>query len=184
MQLIPVKLTAGSEVDIPANGDFIRIMSAVDSVSIKADTGNVLKGMAQGLAWKSDKNFKKIWLLSDTTQTIEVMVGFGDIRDDRLTVSTTLDTTSKGATLSNAAHTVGLAAAELLAADITRRSVIINNEDAANAIYIGSDATVTAATGLRVPAGQSLALSYAAGAAIYAIGAAAGITVKTLAELD
>jgi hypothetical protein len=180
-------IPAGGQERRIVGGNFIKVKSSTVETRIIAENkaGQTIAdiGMSNGTWVNLPERFETVRIENDTAGTVSVAltIGTGQVDDSELTGTITA---SKGTTLDNAGHTVGTSAALLLAANAARRSVIINNEDAGNAIYIGSDATVTAATGLKVSAGQSLSLTNAAGAAIYAIGAAAGLTVKTLAELD
>jgi hypothetical protein len=183
MGTFTVTLEANKEVVIPETGRYLRIISGSASLAITPDTDGQMTGFQVGMGWKADKPFKILRLLSETLQIVQIMIVNGSIDDDRANIDGDIDATSKGSILSNAAHTVGIAAAELLAANTTRRSVIVQNLSAGD-IYLGSDNTVTTATGLKVASLQSVTLDKAAPAAIYAIGSGAGLDVRTLEEMD
>jgi hypothetical protein len=183
MGTFTVTLEANKEVVIPETGRYIRIISGSASLAITPDTDAQITGFEVGMGWTADKPFKKLRLLSETLQTVQIMIVNGRIDDDRANIDGDIDATSKGATLSNAAHTVGVAAAELLAADNTRRSVVIQNLSAGD-IYIGSDNTVTILNGLKIGTMQNITLDKAAPSIIYAIGSGAGLDVRTFEELD
>ena len=184
MRRFTLNLVAGQSYSLPVVGDYFRIIAGSSEVRIHPDTSQSMDGFLSGMGYTAPKRFSTLTIESDISQSIDIMAGLGRIDDNRTSISGVVDTAGRGLTISNAGHAVGVAAAALLAADITRRSVIIANEDASNAIYIGADATVTAANGLQVAAGQSLVITQSAPAAMYAIGAAAGLVVKTFSELD
>jgi len=183
MRRYVIKLNANSEVDIPANGVYIRVISAVTSFSITPDTSQKLAGLEKGMGWTAEKPFQRLKLLSDTTQTVEIMAGAGRIDDDRANIEGNIDATSKGATVATANHATSTSAAEILTADVTRRSVVIQNIDAAITVYIGVSG-VSSSDGFPLAAGQSLTLDKAAGAAIYAISASGTPALRTISELD
>ena len=184
MKRFKLNLIAGENNIIAVSGDYFRVIAGSAEFEIQPDTSQRLAGFLSGMAYTAPKAFTTLNIKSDVNQSIDIMAGLGRVDDNRSSISGVVDTAGRGLTISNAGHVVGVAAAQLLAADITRRSVIIANEDASNAIYIGADATVTAANGLQVAGGQSLVITQSAAAAIFAIGAAAGLVVKTLSELD
>ena len=183
MRRYQVKLTAGNQVDIPARGVYVRVIAATAAFSISPDTSQELAGLEKGMGWTSDRQFNNLKLLSDTTQTVEIMAGSGRIDDDRANIEGNIDATSKGATIATANHALSTSAAEILAADTTRRSVIIQNIDASITAYIGVSG-VTTSTGLQLVAGQAITLDKAAAAAIYAIAASGTPALRTLSESD
>lgn len=67
--------------------------------------------------------------------------------------------TSGAANMANGQVTAGAAAATLIAANATRRSVTFLNTDGTNPVYIGV-ATVTAGNGLKLAAGASISVDY------------------------
>lgn len=167
-------------------GDFIRIDSATVTLKvILEDEDGVMVAdllMTQGRSVALPVDFSNVRVSNPsggaTTATLEI--GRGNISDNELTGTITA---SRGATLSNAAHTVGVAAAELLAADSTRRSIVIQNLSASD-IYLGNDSGVLTTNGLKVGPTQSLTVDKAPEAAIFAIGSAAALDVRTFTESD
>lgn len=183
MRRFKVSLQAGINQTLSIDGSFFRVITSADEFQVQPDTGHRLAGLQSGMAYDHKKQFKTLDLLSDVNQVIELMAGSGRVEDNRTSISGIVDVSGKGATINNAAVTVGTVAAVLLAANADRRSMIILN-NSANDIYIGSDATVTTANGLKIAAGQTITIDKAPQAAIYAIGSAAGLDVRTLEELS
>lgn len=183
MRRFKVLLTAGSLVDIPVSGVYVRVITANADFSIAPDTSQELAGLEKGMGWTADKKFNNLKLLSDTTQTVEIMAGSGRIDDDRANIDGNVDATSKGASISNASHSLTTSAAEILAADSTRRSVIIQNTDTSINAFIGASG-VTAADGIRLEPGQSVTLDKAAAAAVYAVAASGTPSIVSLSEMD
>lgn len=180
-----VRLTAGEEVKIEGlNADYMRIIDGDSRLSVTPDELQPLEGMQKGMSYRTPTVFNKLSLVSAATQTIEIMIGFGVISDDRLNISGSIDASSTGATIEAAADTVGTSAAVLLAADTGRRSVIIKNMDTANSVFIGHDGTLTDSNGFEIEPLQTLALDKSAAAQVYAIAETASVNVRLLVESD
>lgn len=82
--------------------------------------------------------------------------------------------------MNNQAVTVDDTAALLIAASLSgRRSIIIQNVSN-KAIFLGKDATVTSADGLRLAAGGTLTLEIGEDVPVYAVGDAAGSDIRVL----
>lgn len=175
-------LTAGAVLSIGGlQADFVRVVTASGPVEITPNEDQPLAGMRQGMSYRAPQSFSRVSFLSETTQTIEVMIGFGNVSDDR--VNGQIDTKSQGATLATDSHTLSTSASEILAENEARRSAIIQNIDASITVYVGVSG-VTTGNGLKLKPGQSVTLDKAAGAAIYAIAASGTPELRTLTESD
>lgn len=167
-------------------GDFIKVKSATIELRIVAESkdGRVLADllMSEGAQVALPVQFEKVRVENPTgSSTIAVLIlGNGEVSDNQLSGNVSVN---HGTSLANAAHTVGTSAAELLAASSTRNNILIKNRDATNSIYIGADNTVTTANGFEIEAGQGITIDKSPEAAIWAIGAAVGLDVRTLEEL-
>lgn len=183
MKNYTIGLKANTTITIGGlKANYVRVIDGSAVFSLTPNKLDPIEVMQKGLSFRASKEFTELTLLSDVDQTIVLTVGYGDISDDRLNISGSIDASSNGTTITNTAHTVGTSAAELLAADSTRRSVLIKNMDTTNSIFVGADNTVTTANGFEIEAGQAIAMDKAPQAAIHAIGAAASIDVRTLQE--
>lgn len=183
MRRFKLNLPAGQLVPLTVRGDYLRVISGSAEFQIQPDTSHSLSGMQSGMAYTTDKTFNELKLTSDVTQDVEIMAGLGRVDDNRSSISGTVDTASKGATVASSGETVGTSAVEILAADVQRRGLVIQNNSSADNIFIGG-AGVTTSNGLKVSAGNALVLDKAPQGAIYAIGDNAGIDVRVLTEDD
>lgn len=183
MRRFKLNLPAGQLVPLTVRGDYLRVISGSAEFQIQPDTSHSLSGMQSGMAYTTDKTFNELKLTSDVTQDVEIMAGLGRVDDNRSSISGTVDTASKGATVASSGETVGTSAVEILAADVQRRGVIIQNLDSAANIYIGGSG-VTTGSGLKVEPSGFLVLDKAPQGAIYAIATAAGVDVRVLTESD
>ena len=91
-----------------------------------------------------------------------------------------LVTQSMGTTLAASGVAVGTGAVQLVPA-ASRQSVLIQNNGAAD-IFVGSDSTVTTASGFRVPANGGVLTVDHTTAALWAISGTAGQDVRVLVE--
>lgn len=82
-----------------------------------------------------------------------------------------------GSSAAYGAVDVDAAAEEIVAARTVRKSVIVQNADASVDLYIGDDANVTTANGIKVPAGGSIEFNDYNGA-IWGIGSGADCDVR------
>lgn len=180
-----IKLPAGEEVPVQGlNADYMRIIDGSDRLTVTPDELQPLEGMQKGMSYRTPQAFNKLTLLSETVQTVEIMIGFGNISDDRLNLSGSVDASSGGRTVEANAETVTTSAAELLAANTARRSVMIKNMDTANSIFVGHDGTLTDSNGFEIEPLQTLTLDKSAAAQIYAIAQTASVNVRLLVESD
>jgi hypothetical protein len=85
------------------------------------------------------------------------------------------------ANYANGQVTAGAASGALVGARVTRRSVTIRNQDAANSVYIGAG-TVTSGNGLLLKAGESISIDTTA--AINCIRATADVAVGYFETYD
>ena len=85
------------------------------------------------------------------------------------------------ANLANGQGVAGAAAAQLVAARATRRSVTVRNTDAANSCYVGAGA-ITTATGFLLKAGESISLDTTA--AVNCLRATADVTLCYVETYD
>jgi hypothetical protein len=182
MRRYRLKLKAGTNMDLGVLGNNITVMDSSGFFSVKPDTGSVLEEFEKGITFKSAEIFKKLTFLSETDQTVVIWAGFGDVVDNRVTISGATDTSSKGLNIGSNAYTVTTVSGELLALNAARRSLILMNNDPSYSVWVGG-AGVTSSSGLKVSAGQSLVLDNSAGAALHAV-ANANVSVTIFEELD
>jgi hypothetical protein len=162
-------LTAGQEQEHAIQGHMYAVIESAGEFTITFDESNRIAKSEAGMGGRFDSSYQRVKLLSTTTQSVTVVLGYGQFNDARASVNATINATiAPSDTAANPADiTVGVAATLLAAANANRKEVLIHvPSDAANSIRVGS-ATVTAGAGLEVEAGTTLALSVEC--AIYAI---------------
>jgi hypothetical protein len=81
---------------------------------------------------------------------------------------------------SYAAFSVGAAAVQLLSGSVHRTRVIVQNVHATQDLYLGWDASVTAANGLKLAAGESVEITKPE--ALFVIGSGAATTGRYFEE--
>lgn len=151
-----ITLTAGQEQEFYEVGDFFRIMSASQPLTVRfyAQGAQVAesKGVAGGYAERFQAGgFDRIKLLSDTTQTVQFVARLGNQVFYDLPPFGNIN----GAFAQNQ-KTVTNASAQLLAANLFRRYLLIQNKDSVGSVYLKFGATAaTTANGVRIPAGGS-----------------------------
>lgn len=164
-----IGLTANQEYPLNVSGDFYRVLENTGQFTITFDESNRFTDQEAGMGAKFVDDYSRLTLLSPTTQTVVVVLGFGEFEDARASVNATINTTiSPSDTLDNDSDiTIGSTATLIKAADASTKEVLIHvPSDAANSIRIGS-ATVTATSGIEIEPGATIAI--ACEAALYGI---------------
>ena len=176
-----IALTAGQESTLRVRGNMYAVVENTADFIITFDESNRIAKATSGTGGEFSGEYTDVKLISPTTQSVTIVLGFGKYRDARASVNATLNATvAPSDTLDNDADiTVGAAAVLLKAADPNTKEILIHvPSDSANSIRVGN-AAVSAGTGLEVEAGMSLQLSTEA--AVYAIrDGASDVTVSTL----
>lgn len=169
MKIYTFTLGAGEEINPALNGDYIACTQAGDSFTLQPEDQDATEFEAMW-ALRTPELFKRVRIYSAVAQTIKLMVGRGEFKDRRASGQLA------GASANNyGAVTVGTSAVLIAAADLERRSILIQNLGAA-AIFVGSDNSVTTANGIKVPAGGSYTADNTT--TVYAISGAAGQDVR------
>jgi hypothetical protein len=164
-----VSLTAGQEQEFNIAGEMFAVIESAGEFTLTFDETMRIAKTVAGMGGRFESIYSRVKLLSTTTQTVTLVLGFGEFNDARASVNATINTSiSPSDTALNPADvTVGVAATAIVAANANRKEVLIHvPSDAANSIRVGS-ATVTAGAGLEVEAGSTIALNVEC--AIYAI---------------
>ena len=176
-------LLAGVQTEIAVAGDYFRITAGVSEFEVKPDTSHAMAGVQSGMAFEPEQPFKSLFVLSEVTQAVEIMAGFGKVHDNRTSINGRVDAASNGLSILSSVESAGPAAAEILAQDAGRRSVLIKNMDLAETVYIGVSG-VTAADGFPIGPGEALAVDKAPGAALFVVTAGATVELRTFIEGD
>lgn len=178
------EFSPGERRSIPVRGNYIRGMSGTLPYNVRLDDAAPAK-FQTGVAYDTQGQvFESVEIhnTSGTTQVIEIAVALGRIEDNRLVGNVDISggirlAGSTGA--SYGAASVGTSAVEIVPASTGRVSVLIQNTGAA-AVYVGTDASVTAANGIIIGAGGSAELTVQT--AVYAVASAGTLDVRYLEE--
>ena len=83
MKSYNLSLPAGYETDIPVSGNFFRVLSGTFPLKIIIDDLGASFDAEVGLGFTLDQNFKKLRVVSDYAQDVEIVVGGGNVQDSR-----------------------------------------------------------------------------------------------------
>lgn len=181
------------ELNIP--GKYFITLSCPSAVNIrfykngqKLDLGDIT-GLGNGLevgplaGLKEENAFDKVQIDIPGAGTYKIGIGNGAVRYNNSVATVTVGTNKVAqVTATQSQATVGVASAQLLAANPSRQSLMIQNRDTINSIYIRfGAAAATAANGIQIgPTGYFEQTGAVDTQAIQAIGGAAGMNVVVL----
>lgn len=176
MQTYTQTLAAGQQWSLEVPGSYFRLMDAAAAVDVafyrqgvKLPLGDI-RAVLSGL-WASPRGgFDRVTITASAAGSVAVGIGDGQAGYDRQQGSVTV--TNVNGVFFNAAKTVTNASAQLQAANALRRYLLIQNKDAAGAIFVTLDGTAaTTANGVKIPPGGSYELqAFVPVGAIMAIG--------------
>lgn len=194
MKSITLKIAAGNPEDIGVSGDYVRIKSASVPVRIEAENGQVDATIEEGDALNL-KQFTRLRVshADAAEQAITLLIGNGTSSDSArvggsIDVSTmpavnvatmpAVDVATMPAVarpMTQTASAVGVASAQLVAANAARRFLLIQNTDAAASVFLNvAGAAAVLDQGVELPPGASVVFDVATPAgAVFAIASAA-----------
>lgn len=166
---ITLSIKTGQTETLPLRGDGLRLVSASVPIYFREENGGLDFYLEQGeQAIFDDKVFKslQVWHLNGADQTIIVTVSEG-ARFNGAKISGAVTITSGTVNLGNPTQSTGSntnatvtnASAQLVAANASRKYLLIQNKDASGNIYINFGAAATVANGLKIQAGGSFELN-------------------------
>jgi len=176
-------LTANQEMTLRVRGNMYAVIDNVGEFTITFDESSRIAKATSGTGGEFDDVYENITLLSTTTQSVVIILGFGKYRDARATLNATINTTiAPTNTLSAIAEvTVGVVATLLAAANVDRKELRLAIKSVeASGVYFGP-ATVTAGSGGYLEEGMVDYINTEA--AVYAIVASSTVVVNVL-ELE
>ncbi len=150
-------LTANVEFPMRVAGNMYAVISNTGDFTIVFDESNRLVSQTAGMGGEFKDEYSDVMLLSTTTQTVTVILGFGSFKDARASVNATVNTTIQGGdTINNPGDvSVGTAATLLIAANANRKEVEISVPSSeAYGIRVGN-ASVTNASGSLIEPGMA-----------------------------
>lgn len=157
--------TPGETKEFYEPGDFFRVLEATDPVEVifylegkeVSQTGPVYDGYAE--KWRGGA-FDRFRITSATAQTVQIVARLGvDVQYDKMPEGT-VDIGNVNGPFTQASANVTSASGQLLAANLARRYLLIQNNDTTGIVYVTLDGTAaTAAKGIKLlPGGASLEL--------------------------
>ena len=175
-----VNLSAGTQTEIGAVGNYYRILEASGDVWIGID-GGPLQKRAAGIGEEVLEGFSRLTLYSDIDQAVLLSVTRGRIDDGRLSVTAPVKQDVGDSLASFPDVSLNPVSATLIvAANPARREVLISNlELNAETIRIG-DANAAASRGIELSPGSTIVLTTTA--AIY--GYNPGTTAQPVGVLE
>lgn len=178
MRTITAKIAAGGFDEFQAVGDYIRIKSASVAVRLEIDNGSTDATLEEGDALNL-KPFTRIRVshTDAAEQTIVLLIGLGETADGaKVGGSVTVNSMPAGAVaMTQTANAVGVASAQLVAANASRRLLMIQNNDAAADVFLNvAGAAAVLNQGVKLGPGDSITLDvWTPSAAVFAIASVA-----------
>ena len=122
-----IALTAGQEFEFGVSGNMYAVVDSTGQFIITFDESQRITKAEQGTGGEFPEAYSRVTLLSTTTQSITIILGFGKYSDARATVNATVNTTiAPSNTLANPADVpVGVAATVIAIADANRKEIMI-----------------------------------------------------------
>lgn len=186
-QELTYTIAAGARQEVYQVFNYFRVTSqSGGALSVRfGQNGLETPFTGQGIGVQFSVTFPRLTLVNTggTSMTITIAIAVGRISDDRLNVSGTVTVAgtvttndNPGTTIVNGQVTINNTATQIVAANATRRHVIIKNPSTATkSIFVG-DSGVTTTNGIEVAIGESITIdSEAALYAIVATGSQAGV---------
>lgn len=163
-------IAANESVKIHGKARFFRGMASDADYLVRIDDQAPTK-FQTGIAFTSPQEFESLEVINNqaATQTIELLVADGPVDDNRLVGQVDI---SGGIRLAGnrsadyGAANVSTSAVQIAAANSARGQILLQNLGT-DAVYVGPDGAVTAATGIEVSAGGSVNLTLQT--AVYAV---------------
>ncbi len=177
MQLQDVQLTAGIESMINATGRYFRILSGKERISVAASNGiasDIITGLGVDMLNSEGQGYDWLRLKSPIDQVITIVTSELPVTDSRLSgdvdVNGLLQVVNAGGSgWASSTQSVGTTPGVLVPFNADRLNVSIQCDVD---IWIGADATVSAATGIKISAGNTLNAENTA--ALYCVSNASG----------
>lgn len=179
-----VSLTANQEYPLRVRGNMYAVIENTGSFTITFDESSRIALATAGTGGEFQDAYEDVKLLSTTTQTVTIVLGFGKYRDARATVNATVNTTiAPSDTVNNPGDvTAGVAATLAIAANPDRKEVeLCLPSSATNPVRVGN-ASVTASSGSILEPGTSKV--FGVEAALYVIRTASPDEIVTVLEME
>lgn len=182
-----LSVPAGGQQNFLIEGNEAVLVSATGTLYIKFDDRSETL-FVQGFGYRARNgvsNYRKVSIINKggAAVTGTVMLGYGEVRDQRLNVTAPLQIQTLG-TISPTADVVIPAGgtAQIIAANAGRKKLVVTNKVSNTQILRIGDATTAAAVGLELPPGGVFSDAFTG--ALYAYNPGAAAESVTVAELS
>jgi len=159
LQTKNIQLAQGELITIPVFGDYIRILNSSGEIEVTTDLSKVV--MANGDSARIDEfNSIQVLNLYNGTNVLQIVIGSGELKSDRLILEGAIDTQSKsgeGAILST--KTLAGSALKVAEYDTDRLKITFKNNTGAS-VTIGR-VDIATNGGYDLPDGDSLKIDQA-----------------------
>lgn len=152
-----LSLTAGQDQKINVSGEMYAVIESTGAFTIIFDESNRITKAIAGTGGRFRDVYQTVTLNSTTSQTITLVLGFGEYVDARASVNATINTTIEPSNTGDnpVDVTVGAAATLISPALGSQKEVMIHvPSSATNSIRVGT-ATVAANAGIEVEPGST-----------------------------
>lgn len=169
-----INLDAGQGVEFAELGDFFRLLHASQALKVRFYLGGrevaIADGVTGGYAEQFREKFDRVRLESATAQSVQFVVRDGN----RVDFDQPPNGNVSGA-FAHAAHVVTNASGQLLAANVVRRYLLVQNNDAGGDVWVRVDgAAAVVGQGVKIAPGGSWEIAgYVPTGAVMAIGSVA-----------
>lgn len=179
--IVTQALGAGQRFTMHEQGDFFRIMGATFAdltVQFYLNGKEVSEANNVGAGYSEQftrGEFDRVVITAVQAQTVQFAIRLGNIVNYDAPPVGNVQVINTAGAFTQAAATVTTTAANLLAANPSRRYLLVQNKDAAGIVYVNlSGAAATVANGIAIEPGGSLEIQgYAPTGAVSAIGSIA-----------
>lgn len=168
---------AGERIEFSEEGDFFRLMQAADPITVEyfANERRVVEAeeVNEGYAEKFEtQKFQRVAITSATTQQLQFVIRNGNVVDYDQPPTGSVIVENNAGPFTQQQKTVTNASGQLLASNVDRRYLLIQNNDSTGIVYVNiAGAAAAAASGLKVlPGGSYECQGYVTTSAINAIG--------------
>lgn len=175
MQTIQETFAAGETKRFYVPGQYFRILTNTNPVDVSflrsgRKTGENASQVDAGYYAQPDGGFEAVEIYSATAQTVKIAIAMGTGGYDRTIGSVSILNT--GGVFAGSAPAVTNADTQILAANLNRRYLLIQNQDAAGNVWVKFGGAANAGAGsVKIPPGGYLELqNYVSTDAVHAIG--------------
>lgn len=156
-------IPAGVTIPIASKGEFVRCLESTADIKISFNGGSkVIFGQGLGRFTNRGARYESFELHNDTGSdvTVKIVYGFGNVQDQRLSVTAPLNIASPGSLITPAHVSVaGLSSSLVSAANSTKKEVIIRNPlTNTHNFYVG-DSSVDTSHGWTIQPGEGITLT-------------------------